>query len=125
MNQTALNSFEIHQLTKAQYNAAKSAGELNENALYLTPNEVQIEIVVGTISSDASYWNGNNYQKLNTDYAHELYDIDIDLDGSASDSEELAWCEAAFKSSGTSNILTAKGTKPTIDIPIIITLIKK
>lgn len=125
MTNDILSTLEINQLTKSQYEAAKAAGKLNENALYMTPAESLIERLTGVISSDSSYWSGNIYQKLNTDYAHGSYDIDIDLAGTSTDAEESAWFNARFYGSSDSNLLTAKGVKPAIDIPIIITLIKK
>ncbi len=39
MIQTNLDTFRIHKLTKEQYNAAKAAGDIQENELYMTPEE--------------------------------------------------------------------------------------
>ncbi len=39
MIRTDLSKLEIHKLTKEQYEREKSAGTLNENALYMTPEQ--------------------------------------------------------------------------------------
>ena len=125
MTNNILSTLEIHQLTKAQYDAAKEAGKLNENALYLTPVESPITRIGGTILADASYWSGGIYTKFNTDYPHASYDIDLDISGSATEQEEEARDNAKFRSSDSDNLLVAKGTKPEIDIPVLVTIIKK
>lgn len=125
MTNEILSTLEIHQLTKAQYEAAKQAGKLNENALYLTPQEAQVIRISDTILADAANWTGNTYTKFNTDYPAESYDLDLNLSGDATSEEEEAWESANFKSSVSDNLLVAKGTKPEIDIPVLLTIIKK
>ena len=125
MTNEILSTLEIHQLTKAQYEAAKQAGKLNENALYLTPQEAQVVRISDTILVEAANWTGNIYVKLNTDYPAEFYDLDLNLSGDATSEEEEAWESANFKSSVSDNLLVAKGTKPEIDIPVLLTIIKK
>lgn len=125
MTNEILSTLEIHQLTKAQYEAAKQAGKLNENALYLTPQEAQVIRISNTILAEAANWTGNTYTKFNMDYPAESYDLDLNLSGDATSEEEEAWESANFKSSVSDNLLVAKGTKPEIDIPVLLTIIKK
>lgn len=120
-----LNTLEIHQLSQAQYDSAKTAGTLNENALYLTPAVATISRIKGAILSDTANWSDNIYIKLNTDYPATAYDLDVELDGSATAAQEEAWNDANFVSSAENNLLVAKGVKPTIDLPIIITIFRK
>ena len=39
-----LSTLKIHKLTKEQYNRELSAGRIDENALYLTPDEDSIDL---------------------------------------------------------------------------------
>lgn len=120
-----LNTLEIHQLSQEQYDNAKAAGTLNENALYLTPATIVISRIEGIILSATANWSDNTYTKLNTDYPATMYDLDVELDGSATAAQEEAWNDANFVSSAENNLLIAKGVKPTIDLPIIVTIFKK
>ena len=40
MNIESLSTLKIHRLTQAQYERERDAGNLEENALYLTPDEI-------------------------------------------------------------------------------------
>lgn len=120
-----LSTLEIHQLSQEQYDNAKAAGTLNENALYLTPVTATMSRIEGLILSDAVNWSDNTYIKLNTDYPATEYDLDIELDGSATAAQEEAWNDANFVSSAENNLLIAKGVKPAIDLPIIVTIFRK
>jgi len=49
-----LSTLKIHKLSKEQYNRELDAGRIDENALYLTPDEeISLTVDVGT------NWNGN------------------------------------------------------------------
>lgn len=62
----------------------------------------------------ASGWSDNTYDLGNTDS-----NLEIELDSSATDEMIEAWTNAKILGSATSNILTAKGDVPTIDITCI------
>lgn len=125
MTENILNTLEIHQLTKAQYNAAKADGKLNENALYLTPSETCVSRIGGFILSDATNWSDNIYTGLNSEYPADEYDIDVELSSSATEAQTEAWEDAEFCGSLDDNRLVAKGVKPEFNLPIVITLYKK
>lgn len=69
---------------------------------------------ISTSTLLASGWSDNTYDLGNTDY-----NIEIELDSSATDEMIEAWTNARILGSATSNILTAKGDVPTIDITCI------
>lgn len=62
----------------------------------------------------ASGWSGNTY-----DLGNEDSNVEIELDSSATEEMIEAWTNAKILGSATSNILTAKGDVPTIDITCI------
>ena len=72
----------------------------------------------------ASKWNGNQYS-FEDEYPHEQYNIKIELSAAATEEQDDAFCEAKIRGSADSNVATAKGDVPTIDIPIIIEVVKK
>lgn len=63
----------------------------------------------------ASGWSGSTYDLGNTDS-----DLEIELDSSATDEMLEAWSAAKVVGSATSNVLTARGDIPTIDINCIL-----
>lgn len=69
----------------------------------------------------ASSWSNGTYS-FNNSYPSSSYDVTIEIDSSATDSQIEAWTEAKIVGSYNSNIFTAKGTVPTINIPIILTV---
>lgn len=125
MTENILSTFEIHQLTREQYNAAKVAGALNENALYLTPSETCVSRIGGFILSDSENWSDNIYIQLNSDYPADEYDIDVELSSAATEAQTEAWEDAEFCGSLDDNQLIVKGVKPEFNLPIIITLYRK
>lgn len=79
-------------------------------------------IALGTLSS--SSWSGSTYSFEST-YPKATYDIEISLDSSATDDQMNAFSSALICGSYNSNVITAKGDVPTVDIPIIIKATKK
>ena len=67
----------------------------------------------------ASGWSGSTYSFENA-YENELYNIDISIRSTATNLQQAAFCSARLAGSSSSNVLTAKGRVPTVDIPIII-----
>lgn len=74
----------------------------------------------------ASSWDStSNSYSFESTYANDSYDIEVALDGdNATDEQINAWIAAKMLSSS-SNKIIAKGTIPTVDIPIILTVISK
>lgn len=79
------------------------------------------------ISTDLSAedWNDGVYS-FETQYPASIYDIYLEVDGETISEEELtAWIEASIVSSATSNIYIALGETPTIDIPVVLRVVKR
>ena len=79
-------------------------------------------VVAATLS--ASGWSGNTYSFEN-DYPLAIFDIEIALDSTATEGQAEAFNSAQIVGSATSNIVTAFGDIPTVDIPIIIKAVAK
>lgn len=72
----------------------------------------------------ASGWDGNKYS-FEADYPHAQYDIEVMVADTATAEQFEAFGAAMLGSSAASNIATAIGEVPTIDIPIIIKAVRK
>ena len=79
-------------------------------------------IVEATLLS--SGWSDNTYNFEN-EYPVDTYDIEIALNGTATVEQAEAFSFANIVGSVTSNIVTAFGDVPTVDIPIIIKAVAK
>lgn len=76
---------------------------------------------VTTYTLTSSGWSGSTYSGLQTTYPSASYDIEIEPNGdSCTAAQYAAWGAAQLVGSATTNILTALGTVPTVDIPIIV-----
>ena len=53
-----LSTLKIHKLTQAQYDRELAAGNIDENALYLTPSE-SVFMTTATVSLAADGWENN------------------------------------------------------------------
>lgn len=72
----------------------------------------------------ASGWSNGTYSFENT-YPVSTYDIEIALDSTATSGQVEAFNGALIVGSATSNIVKAYGIVPTVDIPIVIKVVKK
>lgn len=82
------------------------------------PSQVELTI-------ERAKWSGNKYS-LEDKYPFSQYDIYIlDYGATATEAEMFAWGDAMVKGSMTENVLTAIGTKPTIDVHVVIEVVKK
>lgn len=82
------------------------------------PSQVELTI-------EQAKWSGNKYS-LEDKYPFSQYDIYIlDYGANVTEEEMFAWGDAMVKGSITENVLTAIGTKPTIDIHLVIEVVKK
>ena len=79
-------------------------------------------VVEATLS--ASGWSDNTYS-FEGDYPVATHDIEIALNGPATAEQAEAFNSAQIVGSATSNIVTAFGDIPTVDIPIIIKAVAK
>lgn len=70
----------------------------------------------------ASEWSSSGTYSFDSSYPYGFYDVTIEIDSSATDAQIEAWAEAKIVGSYNSNIFTAKGTIPKVDIPIILTV---
>lgn len=80
------------------------------------------DFILGTLF--AASWSGNTYS-FEATYPVASYNVEVSVDGSATEEQIAAFTDATICGSYNSNILTAKGVVPTIDIPIIIKVVKK
>lgn len=69
-------------------------------------------------------WSGNQYS-FETTYPNTQYDIEIFPNNTCTEDQIDAWGSALITGSATTNIATALGDVPTVDIPIIIQVRKK
>lgn len=81
---------------------------------------------IATRTLSASGWSGSTYSGLQTTYPAASYDLEIEPNGdSCTAAQYSAWGAAQLVGSATSNVLTALGTVPTVNIPIIIKVTPK
>lgn len=74
----------------------------------------------------ASNWDSTaKTYSFETDYPSASYDIEISLDSTATAEQAEAFNGAQIAGSATSNIIKAYGDVPTVDIPVILKVIKK
>lgn len=77
-----------------------------------------------TSTLTASAWSNGSYSFEST-YPNAKYDIEISVDDGATTEQVQAFALALICGSHNTNVITAKGTVPTVDIPIIIKVVAK
>ena len=77
-----------------------------------------------TVTMSSSGWSNGTYSFEGT-YPVATYDIEIALDSTATSAQVEAFNGALIVGSATSNIVKAYGIVPTVDIPIVIKVVKK
>ena len=127
---TDLTTLKINKLTKAQYEAALAAGNINENELYMTPESESgsggASIATYGTTLTASNWNSTSKTySFESDYPNTTHDIEIALDSTATTAQAESFNGAQIVGSATSNIIKAYGDVPTVDIPIILKVVTK
>ena len=81
---------------------------------------------VTALTMSTNSWNSSaKTYSFETAYPFANYNISIELADTATDAQITAWSEAKILGSATANVATAKGSVPTVDIPIILTAIPK
>ena len=88
----------------------------------LPGKENKAVIVAGVMSADK--WLDNTYSFEDV-YPVAQYNIEIALDNTATADQADAFNSANIVGSATTNIVKAYGEKPTVDIPIIIKVVKQ
>lgn len=67
----------------------------------------------------ASNWSDGVYSFEN-EFSSDIYDIEIELNSTATESQVEAWCNAKVTSVFNTNTMKALGDVPTVDIPVIV-----
>ena len=81
---------------------------------------------VTALTMSANSWNSSaKTYSFEANYPFANYNIAIELAGTATDAQITAWSDAKILGNATANTAIAKGTVPTIDIPIILTVTPK
>jgi len=81
---------------------------------------------ITTMTLLASSWGQNTKTySFESQYPSATYDVEIEPGQTATEEQLSAWTRAKLVGSATSNILTAVGEVPTVDIPIIIKVVVK
>lgn len=101
----------------AWYNRMK--GQLSEDAAGHLQLEIDNKRRITTKVLSASNWNNNTYD-LTTDFPDTDYDIEVAPYSVMTDDQRDAFNNAVMVGNSTSNIITSKGTVPTIDIPVMV-----
>ena len=70
----------------------------------------------------ASNWSDGVYS-FESDFPSSSYDIEIELDSTATESQVDAWCSAKVTSVFGPNKMKALGDVPTVDIPVIVKVV--
>lgn len=109
-------------LKKPTNNEPADIDILNENLDKLDVHTHDALYVVSTMA--AASWSNNQYS-FEATYPHTLYDIEISVDNSATADQAKVFGAALICGSATSNVVTAAGSAPAVDIPIIIKAVKK
>lgn len=84
----------------------------------------KITPTVSAYTMTSSGWSNGTYS-FEATYPVASKNISIELAGTATDAQIKAWTNAKILGSATANAAVAKGTVPTIDLPIIITVMPK
>lgn len=72
---------------------------------------------------NASEWTDGEYSGFDTRYPSSLFDIEIELDSTATNEQLEAWSNAKLTSVFPTNKIKALGDVPTVNIPVIVKLI--
>ena len=118
-----------NQAQAAQAAAEKARDEAREivGGDYATRTELNTKENKATITTAtllASGWSDGTYS-FETDYPKATYDLEIALDSTATTAQAEAFNGAQIAGSATSNAIKAYGIVPTLDIPVVLKVVKK
>ena len=109
--------------------AARNAAESAQSAAETARDESRaiawndfITIIEYTMT--ASNWSDGQYS-FETDYPSDRFDLYVGLNGSCTNEQETAFLKARIRGCVSGNIAIAKGTVPTVDIPVILEVVEK
>ena len=113
----------------AQAAAEKARDEVQEivGGDYATRAELNTKENKATITTAtllASGWSNGTYS-FETDYPKATYDLEIALDSTATTAQAEAFNGAQIAGSATSNIIKAYGIVPTVNIPVVLKVVRK
>ena len=102
-----------------------AAGNL-QNQIYDLENQIGgLGETVTTGTMLASGWTSDKKYSFESTYPFAQYNVYIALSDTCTDAQYEAWNAAGLMASATSNVVKAHGDKPTINIPIVIRVVKK
>ena len=96
----------------------------NNGDVLSTVNSKANKPIISEVSLLATGWSDNTYS-FEASYPVATYDIEIALNSTATSEQAQAFNSAQIVGSATSNIVTAFGNVPTVDIPIIVKAVTK
>lgn len=100
--------------------------EANEMIEELEAGGFEKKSVYTTGTMAAASWNSSaKTYSFEAAYPHTSYDVEIQLNNTCTEEEMEAWGAAMMLGSATTNIITAKGEVPAINLPIIIKAVMK
>lgn len=91
---------------------------------YFSSNEMVYPSKLVEAAVYASKWIGNTYS-FEEDYPADEYDLSVYLSSSCTREQVVEWNNGYVLGSGTSNVLTAVGVTPTLDIPVTLKVVRK
>ena len=108
------------------YPQTKASAVYDDNGDLLS-NVMAHKPITTAVTMLASSWNtSEKTYSFEADYPNATYNVEIEINGDSCTDEQLeAWSGAKIVGSFSSNVAKAKGEVPTVDIPIILTVVKK
>ena len=115
-----------NQAQAAQAAAEKARDEIlsGDFATKTELNTKENKATITTATLLASGWSNGTYS-FETDYPKATYDLEIALDSTATTAQAEAFNGAQIVGSATSNTIKAYGIVPTVDIPIVLKVVRK
>lgn len=108
------------------YPQTKASAIYDDNG-NLFSNVMAHKPTITTATLLASNWDSTaKTYSFEADYPNATYNVEIEINGDSCTDEQLeAWSAAKIVGSFSSNVAKAKGNVPSVDIPIILTVVKK
>lgn len=85
--------------------------------IYPIPNITQV-----TVTLDSQLWDNNDYYSFESTYPSSTYAITVSVADTATSIQFDAFIKAKLVGSNTTNRIKYTGTKPTVNIPVILRL---
>ena len=120
------NAYKNNQQTEFDTWFDQVKGQLSEDAagnLQVQINDLHETVTTGTML--ASGLTSDKKYSFEATYPFSTFNIYIALSDTCTDAQYDAWNAAGLLASATSNTVKARGDKPTVDLPIVIRVVKK